>query len=175
MNRFIKIAIVLGGYVLALLVAVGGCYLRSLLRPDSLTQTAPNMFAFGDELFLVGLFVLGCIPPTALGLWFLRKNTVFWNLAALAILVFAATAPLAEGMRAFIKAAGLYESGDWMWVDVVCLLRTLAIPLLVIGDGVCLLIAPAPRIRLVLAIAVALEAVTGFYILILIMFSHRFF
>ena len=173
MNRTFKILLVLGGYVLAFLIALGGAVLQSVLKSADITQGSPGMSAFGDLMFFMGAFALLCVPPTLLGLWFLRKSTLFWNLAAGAVLAFAFTAPLAEGTRSYIQWAGLYH--DWgVWVDLVALLRTFGTPILAIASGLCAFIAPTPKTRWALCLAAAIESGTAFYIAMLIHFHHRF-
>jgi hypothetical protein len=91
MVRRTKIALVLGGYALAVVAAVvaGGLYDAWAARQTF--DTSGGMYAGGQLLQALGAFLLVALAPTALALWFLRGNELFWNAVAVAALAFAAT------------------------------------------------------------------------------------
>lgn len=73
MNRMAKFGLVLGGYVVACLVAVGAVYVNQFFTQDA-SQASAGMAAFGDLILFVGLFGFLALFPTGLALYFLIRN-----------------------------------------------------------------------------------------------------
>lgn len=70
----LKTGLVLGGYVLACLLAGLAVYINDLFMNPTVLQASSGMSAFGDLVLFVG--VLGCVAlfPTGLALYFLLRR-----------------------------------------------------------------------------------------------------
>jgi len=73
-----KVGLVVGGYVVAIIVAFGvvSIYISQTSGPDR--DTYAGMYAFGDCLLFLAVFGLASIVPTALTLLLLTRSTLFW-------------------------------------------------------------------------------------------------
>ena len=74
MSRLAKLGLVIGGYVLACLVAGITVYIYQRLTQDAAAQASSGMFAFGDLLLFIGVFVFLMLFPTGLALYYLFKK-----------------------------------------------------------------------------------------------------
>lgn len=88
----VKTGLVLGGYALALVAALGVAWLRYLLTDNADRAASGGMYAFGDFLLFLFVAAAGSTIPTALALFFLRGTKWFWAMVALVVL---ACVPLA--------------------------------------------------------------------------------
>src|SRR5512139_1814627 len=86
-----KAGIVVGGYVAAILSAVGGVllYIHYTSGPEG--DASSGMYAFGDALLLVAVLGVVSIIPTGLALLFLRQSRRFWIALCVVALVVAST------------------------------------------------------------------------------------
>ena len=153
-----KVALVVAGYVVAVLVAAGvvAVYVSLTDGPDR--QASSGMYAFGDSLLFLAVFgVVGAVP-TGAGLFYLRPCRRFWPVLAVAALVIAATGALA---LVDYLATGTDRSllpAVWSAFGV---LRILVAPLLALGFGLATVFAPSRSPRLAL-LAAALTEVAVF-------------
>ncbi|MFN8414405.1 MAG: hypothetical protein U0Z26_18645 [Anaerolineales bacterium] len=69
LNGWFKIGLVLGGYVMACLLANAAVYVNDLYM-DPVTA-AGGMAAFGDMILFIGVCGVAALVPTGLGLYFL--------------------------------------------------------------------------------------------------------
>src|SRR5947208_11471265 len=92
MTRRIKVASVLGGYVVAFLIAsaVVAIYVAATNGADR--QTYAAMYDFGDSLLFLAVFGAAAVPATAAALFFLRPYRPFWIALSVAALAIAITA-----------------------------------------------------------------------------------
>lgn len=74
MNKLAKLSLVIGGYILACLVASGAVYVNQLFTPSAVAQASSGMYAFGDLLLFVGVFGVLALFPTGLALYFLFQK-----------------------------------------------------------------------------------------------------
>ncbi len=75
MGKLAKVGLVIGGYVLACLVAYVTVYIHQLLTQD-VAQASGGMAAFGDLILFIGVCGFLMLFPTGLALYFLfRKIT----------------------------------------------------------------------------------------------------
>ena len=74
MNWLAKLGLVIGGYVLACLGAVGAVYINGLFIDPAVSQASSGMSAFGDLILFVGVFGVLALLPTGLGLYFLVRK-----------------------------------------------------------------------------------------------------
>jgi len=74
LNKFVKIGIVIVGYIFAIIGAFAAVYVNSLFIQDP--NASSGMSAFGDTL----LFVMACgglaIVPTLLAIYFLFRSFI---------------------------------------------------------------------------------------------------
>ena len=164
MTRGKKIAIVVGGYLLALGVAcaVREAHIASTAGPDRTTYQA--MYGFGDDLLFLGAFGGAGLVPTGVLLWFLRSRPWFWRvLSGLAVLV-SITGLLA--IVALLLPQKNVESAATMNMFLLVPLRVLAAPVVASGFLLAGALAPSRNPRLVLLFAAACESalfVAGFF------------
>ena len=143
-----KIALLAGGYLLALVVAMAvvRVYIAVTDTPDR--QASSGMHAFGDSILFLGVFALASVPATCTGLYFLRPFHAFWKVLAACALVIAAT-----GLAAL---AGLVlELGAWSTFSPI---RILLAPPVGLGFLLCGLFAPTRAPRAAFFGVVVLEA-----------------
>ena len=74
MSRITKLGLVLGGYVVACVVAAGVLYVYQLFTQDPSAQASARMYAFGDALLFMGVCGVLSLIPTGLGLYFLVRR-----------------------------------------------------------------------------------------------------
>jgi len=141
-----KAALVLGGYVAAVIVAFAVGWLHSLVMSEiDPTNASGGMAAFGDALLFLAVFGVAAVPPTAAGLYFLRAVPAFWSVASAAALVLATSA-----------LAALYGLAvDWTFAP----LRLLLAPGLAVAFGLALLFAPTRATRRLFLVAMVIELI----------------
>jgi hypothetical protein len=71
MKPWAKVGLVIGGYVLACLVASAAVYVNGLLTPADVKLNSSGMTAFGDLILFIGSFGFCALFPTILGIYFL--------------------------------------------------------------------------------------------------------
>ncbi len=71
MRPMMKFALVVGGYVIACIVAWGVVYIWELFTQNAVAQASSGMYAFGDLLLFIVVFSLLALLPTGLALYFL--------------------------------------------------------------------------------------------------------
>jgi len=74
MSRLTKLGLVLGGYVIACLVASGVVYVYERFMQDAAAQASAGMYAFGDLILFVGVFGVLALFPTGLALFYLFRK-----------------------------------------------------------------------------------------------------
>ena len=160
---------VVGGYVVAFLAATGVVYLREFHPPPD-AMASSGMYAFGDSILFLVVFGVVAIVPTIMALHMLRSSRVFWNVFSFALLLLAATGPLAIVALAMDRpmAPGPMAPGPGLFGS----LRLIAAPLLAPGMLVCTLPAPAGRARRILGVATTLEIATAAYFFVRMFFFH---
>ena len=74
MSRLTKLGLVLGGYVIACLIASGVVYVYEHFTQDAVAQASAGMYAFGDLILFVGVFSVLALFPTGLALFYLFRK-----------------------------------------------------------------------------------------------------
>ena len=74
MSWLAKLGLVIGGYVMACLIAVGAVYFNTLFTDPAVLQASSGMSAFGDLILFVGVFGFLALFPTGLMLIFLVRK-----------------------------------------------------------------------------------------------------
>jgi hypothetical protein len=154
-NGWKKLGVVLAGYVLALVVSfvVVALWDRHFTAQDN--QTMGGMIAGGEVIFFIGLFLLGSLPPTGLGLWFLRRHRPSWEVFTWLGLVFAA-AGLLSMLAMFPRP--LDPQAPWLLVaNVFSIGQLFGSPLFIAGFALFALLAPARDLRRRMVVAAGME------------------
>jgi hypothetical protein len=156
-NKFLKIGLVIGGYVVAFVIAFALAWLRQLTMQEvDPVQFAGGMYGFGDLLFFLGLFGALSFIPTAMALFFLRPFPKFWTFLSIAALIVAATAPLAVIL--FFLFHGPNAPGWADLISFVSVVKIMATPFFAIVFLVTAIISPPQPLRWALVAAAAIEA-----------------
>jgi hypothetical protein len=71
MKPLLKVALIVGGYILAFLAATAAVALHAALASESGTQASGGMSAFGDLVLFVAVFGAVALVPTGAGLFLL--------------------------------------------------------------------------------------------------------
>jgi hypothetical protein len=74
MKPVLKVAIVAGGYLLALVLASAAVALHAALTSESGAQTSGGMSAFGDLVLFVAVFGVVALVPTGAAFFFLLSK-----------------------------------------------------------------------------------------------------
>jgi hypothetical protein len=163
MKPITKIAIVIGGYVAAAAVAyaVLSIYIAFTASPDRDQYAA--MWAFGDSLLFLGVFVLAALPATGAALYFLRPYRPFWMV--LSALALANAALGVVSIATFFLQRGHANPNDVGVGITFAILRILVAPAFAPVLFACGFFAPESRSRLILLGSAATEVVVfGLYL-----------
>jgi hypothetical protein len=156
-----KVMLVVGGYLLAFVIAsiVVSIYVAATNGSDR--QTYSGMFAFGDSLLFLGVLAVAAIPATGIALVFLRPYRTFWSMVSGAALVIAASGAAALATY-LLPSTVRMNSFLGVWAELAPL-RILLAPPLALAFFLCCLFAPtrAPRIRLLCASVIETVAFLG--------------
>jgi hypothetical protein len=74
LSRLAKFGLVVGGYVAACLIASGVVYVWELFTQGPIAQASSGMYAFGDLLLFIGVFVVLALIPTGLAVYLLFRK-----------------------------------------------------------------------------------------------------
>ena len=74
MNRFVKSGLVIGGYILACLLAWAAVSIHQLFTQNAVAQASAGMSAFGDLILFIGVLGFLTLFPTGLAIYFLFKK-----------------------------------------------------------------------------------------------------
>ena len=160
MKPSLKVAVVAGGYIAALLLASAVVALRVATTSGPDAQASSGMYAFGDALLFVAVFGGCALLPTGAALFFLRPYRYFWTgLSALSLSV-AVTGVTA----AILFAVGRHAAPSLLatWADF-SVLRILVAPLLALTFLVCTILSPHRSPRFAFLAATVMEAAVSAY------------
>lgn len=156
MRPFVRVGVVVVGYVVAFLVAfaVVAIHVAATSGPDR--QAYGVMYGFGDDLLFLAVFGVAAVPPTAAALFFLRSYHSFWLVLSVVALGIATT-----GLAALVDyvATRTADAGSILhtW-SALAVLRILGAPLFVPAFLLSGLFAPNRSSRIALLVATAMEA-----------------
>ena len=158
MKTWMKVLLILAGYLAALIGAFLACWINDhFLLPPDVRDT--GMAAGGDMFLFTGVSVFLSFFPTSLALVFLRKNALFWSLFSKACLAFALGGFLLLVLDMTFHITQRRDLGGLaVMVMFLGMLRLFGTPILALGDGAFALIAPDPKVRRILLLAAGLEA-----------------
>jgi len=74
MSRWSKVGVVIGGYILACLIASGVMYIYERFTQDAVSQASSGMYAFGDLILFMSVCGFLALFPTGLAIYFLVKK-----------------------------------------------------------------------------------------------------
>lgn len=156
LGRLGKTALVVAGYLAAVLVASAAVALHVAATEGPDRQSSQGMHAFGDLSLFLMVFFAAALLPTAAALYFLRRSRAFWvGLAALSALVALTGGP---GVLGLLVARAASPPPAWAAFGF---LRLMAAPLFLPMHGLAALLAPGPRLRRVFLGATGLELLCG--------------
>ncbi len=160
MKRSARIGLVVGGYAVALAVALGAAALHER-RADPDWIASSQMFAFIDALYF--LLVLSCLAlvPTGMALYFLRGSPRFWRPFAAACVALAATGLAAAPLLVLSSQPHGGAAQLWASLSAFSLLRMLGVPVVAAGFVMSTVLAPAGRPRGWILVATLTEALVG--------------
>ena len=156
MRPLARVGLVLGGYVVAFVVASAlvAVYVAATSGPDR--QASSGMYGFGDDLLFLAVFGIAAVPASGAALFFLKPYRSFWLALSVAALGIAAT-----GLAAVIGyvAARTADAPPLLqtW-SALAVLRILVAPLFALSFLLCGLLAPNRSSRFALLLATVVEA-----------------
>jgi hypothetical protein len=150
-----KVGLVVGGYVLAFLLAWAtvAAYIALTDGPDR--QASGGMYAFSDSLMFLALFGVAALPATGGALYFARPYHAFWRAASVAALAITATGLAAVAVLFAARIAGAGSALE-PW-SMYAVLRILAAPLFALAFLLSGLFAPLRPARIILWVATFIE------------------
>ena len=176
MNKFVKIGIVIAGYILALIGAFVVTYIRELATQGTDVQASQGMFAFGQSMLFLLVFGVLALIPTVLAFYFLRSSEKFWNWFAVLSLAFSIMGLVVVIANAVMNANDANTLSSFAAVlSLIGVLGVFGAPLLIIGFLILAVIAPSAHPRLLLLASAGLEILAELYILVNFLLFKRFF
>jgi hypothetical protein len=155
MNRWMKVGIVLAGYVLALIASVAAVVIYDQHFTAADNQASGGMIAGAELMYGTGIFLLVALAPTALALWFIRKSRAVWSWFSGLALAFAIL-----GLAAVIRTLVIHEPPRALFIELVGVIgvaQMLGSPLWIGGFALFAWLAPARDLRVRLLVATAIE------------------
>jgi hypothetical protein len=157
-----KAGVVVGGYVVAVLSAVGVVllYINQTNGPDR--DASSGMYAFGDALLFIAVFGIVSTIPTAVALVFLRQSRKFW-IALCVVALFAASTGLGAVAVTVLDSQQFALGASFDGWAALSVLRILVSPFVALSLGLSALVAPHVHFRWYLFGAAAGEGVSSVY------------
>jgi hypothetical protein len=152
-----KLAIVVIGYLVAIVVAVAVVSAYALLKGGPDRQASGGMSAFGDSLLFLAVLCVASLPATGAALFFLRSYRPFWTVLSAGGIALAIT-----GLAALVFVLSPSTARPPSALQIVADLspiRALVAPLFALSFLLAGIFAPARRPRIILLLAAASEAV----------------
>ena len=157
MNRWIKLAIVLAGYVLAFALSIVAVMIYDRRFTEMDNQTMGGMIAGGEMMYGTGVFLLLAAIPTGLGLWFVRSSRSFWSAFSNLAIGFAVL-----GLASVAVTLVVRKDPGAGWLALLCFLgivQMMSSPIWIGGFALFAFLAPAHDLRRRMLVAVGMEVV----------------
>lgn len=151
----VRVVSVAAGYALAFAAAWTAGWMYDVRMAAMPYDTSGGMYAFGQMLASLGVFFVAALPPTALALWLLRRNAVFWLVVAAGSLAFALVG--LAGSLLFMTARATPTDWPAMTLELVGLAQFLGVPLWTGAFVLFLALAPTRPARRLLQGAIGVE------------------
>jgi hypothetical protein len=159
MNRWMKVGIVLAGYVLAFIASLAAVAIYDSHFTAADNQAMGGMIAGGELMYGTGVFLLIALPPTLLAMWFIRKSRPAWSCFTGLGLAFAIL-----GLAAVLATLAIHEPPRAPLIvlaSVIGVVQMLGSPLWIGGFALSAWLAPARDLRRRMLFATAIEATVG--------------
>jgi len=159
MNRWMKVVIVLAGYVLAFIASVALVAIYDWHFTAADNQTSGGMIAGAELIYGTGIFLLVALAPTFLALWFMRTSRSVWDWFTGLGLAFAML-----GLPAVLLTLAIREPPRAPLVQlasVIGVAQMLGSPLWIGGFALFAWLAPARDLRWRMLLATAIEVAVG--------------
>lgn len=155
-----KVALVIAGYLLAVVAGVVATSLDDLRFSAADQQASGGMIAFSELMFGVGVFAAVAAVPTALALWFVRRHRGTWEWFTIASLAFALVGVVGVLvlMTATAETAG---SAAIAWMSVLGIAQVFGSPIWIGGFALFAWLAPERHLRRRMLVATAIEVAIG--------------
>lgn len=160
MKPFLKVAVVVGGYIAAFLMASAAVAVRVALTSGPDAQASSGMYAAGDAMLFAAVFGVSAVVPTGAALFFLRPYRQLWTVLSALGLAVAVTGVTAAILFAVGRHAVSSPLATWAGLSV---LRILVAPLLALTFLVCTIFAPHRSPRFAFLAATLMEAAVSAY------------
>lgn len=160
LKPFLKLAVVVGGYIAAFLVASVAVAIRLANTSGPDAQASSGMYAFGDAVLFVAVFGVSALVPTGAALLFLRPYRYFWTVLSSLGLAVGGTGVAAAILFAVGKNATSSPLSTWAEFSV---LRILIAPLFALTFFVCTVLSPRRFPRFAFLAATVMDAAVSAY------------
>jgi hypothetical protein len=159
MGRLAKTGLVLAGYAAAVVAAVVAAW-RYDVRVSTLPyDTSGGMYAGGQMVTALGVFLVVALVPTLYLVWSLRRRERFWKVAGILCLAFAVIGLVAVLLP--LASHGRMDNVAFMLLGLVGLAQLLGVPLWAITFALFALLAPTRGTRRQILAALGIEVVIG--------------
>lgn len=159
MTRGMKLGMVAAGYALAVFAGVMASLLYNVRMSAMPYDTSGGMYAGGELLSVLGVFLVAALVPTLLALWFLRDNATVWRAIAIASVAFACAGLLAVLMPLAVRDPIRHPA--LLPFSLLGLAQLLGVPLWTGAFGLFASLAPTRPARRWLLAATGIELVIG--------------
>jgi hypothetical protein len=120
-------------------------------------DTSGGMYAAGESLTAIAVFLVVALFPTLLALWFLRRHAPFWQGVAIASLAFAAVGLISVAFVMAVPDLSRHVAG--LWLSLFGLAQLLGVPFWTVSFIAFAALAPTRPARRLLIAAIAIELV----------------
>ena len=162
MKPLAGVGLVLGGYVVAFVVASAlvSVYVAATSGPDRQAYSA--MYGFGDDLLFLAVFGIAAVPAGGAALFLLKPYRAFWLALSVAALGIAATSLAA--LIGYVAARTADAPSLLHTWSGLAALRILVAPLFALGFLLSGLLAPNRSSRFALLVATVVEVAAFAYV-----------
>jgi hypothetical protein len=158
MNRWVRLGIVGGGYAAAGVLAFLAGWVNDRRLAALPYDTSGGMYAGGQMILQLGVFLLVALAPTALALWWLRNHRGLWTVVAAGALSFALAGLLA--VMSFLVHPGTSRGLGPFVLEMLGLAQLLGAPFWALAFTLLAWLAPrgGPRRAMFAAVVVQLAS-----------------
>jgi hypothetical protein len=158
MSRWVQIGVVVAGYGAAIAVAIVATWIYDARISALPYDTSGGMYAGGEAIYSLAVFLAVALVPTSLALWFLRRHEKFWNAIAVTSLAFAGAGLLAVLTPLATRST---RSIALSLVGLLALAQLLGMPFWFLTFALFAVLAPTREARRKLLVAIGIEVAIG--------------
>ena len=155
LSRPAKIGLVFAGYVVAILAGWATGVLYDLRMAQMPYDTSGGMYAAGQGMAVLGVFLVIALVPTLLALWFLRRSEALWRTIAVGAIAFATIGLIS--IAVMWVARGDFRHPVLIAFDLIALAQLLGVPLWTAAFVLFAAIAPQGAAKRMMVTALRLE------------------